>query len=145
MKKVLLIASVAICFGCSKSTEKPKTNNPSVQITGKWYDVKDVYSTTKNGITTIVDTQLFNRTKSILFNSDASGTGNDAYFNNSFTYSIASNNLQLTETTTINSIPQTFTWSVPIKKIDNNTLELYFVIGPDNTGYSENHDVTYSR
>lgn len=149
MKKPILIALAAILASnaCKKDNSNP--NNQTPTIIGQWYDAKDVYTITKNGITTTVDTQSFNRTVTTLFNSNGTGVGNDAYFKSNFSYKTTSGSLQFTQTIHIDSagvqVPYKSTWNVPIKKLTNNSLELYFVIGPDNTGYSENHDVTYSR
>ena len=149
MKTTILICLFALM--AFTACKKANSNNQSPTITGQWYDVKDIYTVTdKNGVTTTVDTQSFNHTDKVLFNSNGSGTGADAYFTSNFSYKVTSNNLQFTQTMYIDSmnvqVPYKSTWNVPIKKLTSNSLELYFVIGPDQSdGHSENHDVSYSK
>jgi len=142
MKKLLLTALIAGSFiGCKK--DKPQTN---VSIVGKWYDVRDIYSLTANGSTTIVDTTSFNKTANILFNSDGSGVGNDANISQSFNYKVSADSLNLTETiSTSPGQPHTTIANVTVKKLSANSLELFFSTGPDIDNGIENHDVTYTR
>lgn len=147
MKKPILICLMAILAlsACKKGSSNPST---SATITGRWYYKSTIYTVTKNGITIPVDTEKSNGNYYVSFNSDGTGSSTDSdYFTPTFLYKVASSNLLLTETRYIDSangqVPNTDTFSIPIKKLTNNTLEIYVVTG--SPGDIENYDVTYSR
>lgn len=143
MKKNSIVCLLAIlAFNACK---KQSSNNPTAVITGKWYYTSTIYTVTKNGTTTPVDTEKSNQNLYVLFNSNGTGSSNDNdYFGHNFSYKIISNNLQVTQTDTVNSTSYVVTSNIPIKKLTNNMLEI-LIVDTINNNDIENYDVTYSR
>ena len=130
MKKIILLTAIAAgLMGCSKGTYKPVASTASL-ITAQWYYTLDSTQTYSNGTPQQLSVKQYAHTDYVTFNADKTGI---AYVSSSgskysFTYTIAGNNIILSypSQTILGTTTPAYSQSAVIRKVNANSLELYF-------------------
>ena len=138
MKKIiLLVAVVAALMGCSKGTYKPVATTASL-ITGQWYYTLDSTQTYTNSTPQELSVKQYAHTDYVTFNSDNTGIAYISLSGSkvSFTYTLSGNNIILNypSQTVLGTTTPAYSQGAVIRKLNANTLELYFDNSTVNSG-----------